>query len=621
MVGKSCCYLCLSVRSLCFFLFLLHAPCRRTRTPAHIPRLTNSPVMSITTKSLYPPLPVTSRAQAAQLAFDSKHNRVAYANGKSIVVRPLVNADPTDVIQFTGHIYGTTAAAFSPSSNYVASGDSNGNLKIWSAEKLSLEFENPPVKSEFQVLLGPVRAITWDADGTRIIAVGEGKEKFGHCFSWDSGNSIGDIQGHSTTVTSVDIRQQRPYRAATVSEDKAMVFFNGPPFKFDKSVRGYHTNSIQGVRFLPDGAYLVSVGSDRQIVLYDGKTGEHLKSTSGHQGGIYGVSWKGNTFVTASADNTIKEWNTDLECVDTVEMPKSGKLSQQVAVAASGDKVVTVAVDGTINVIENGISTIYGHLGPITALAGDLSASSDGRILRWEGPVAHEAGSHDGYISLLVANDSHYYSAGWDDKVKKWQDGKLVAEVQLDAQPKQLVLGDQLWVVFETKVETFTLDLEPQASTEVGTTNDGDILGDGFVLTTQNTVKNLATGKELAPLRAAPTLVRVSPNGEYIAVADAAGKYILYDTDFNTVTTRWAYHSSRVLDAQWSPDSKYLASGGLDSGIFIYSVERPAKVIKRPLAHQNGVFAIQWGAYDDQNTTLVSGGADGAIKSWQVSFP
>ena len=33
---------------------------------------------------------------------------------------------------------------------------------------------------------GPIRSIAWDADNSRIIAVGQGKEKFGHAFSWDS---------------------------------------------------------------------------------------------------------------------------------------------------------------------------------------------------------------------------------------------------------------------------------------------------------------------------------------------------------------------------------------------------------------------------------------------------
>lgn len=586
--------------------------------------------MTITATALFPPLPATLRAHAAQLAFDTRTGRVAYPSGKTVVVRPLGAADATSTIQFTGHNSTTTAVSFAPSGNYVASGDANGNVKIWSAEKLSDSFEQPPVKSEFQVLLGPVRSISWDADGTRIIAVGEGKEKFGHCFSWDSGNSIGDIQGHAATVNAVDIRKQRPYRAATVSDDKAMVFFTGPPFKFDKSVRGHHTNSIQGVKFSPDGAHLVSVGSDRQIVLYDGKTGEYVKAVSAHNGGIYGVAWKSDTqFVTASADNTIKTWDTSLQNLHTIEMPATKPVSQQLAVCASDNLVVTVLANGSINLLDgDAVSTIFGHQGQITALAtgaaedsGLLSAASDGSIVRWEGSKAVPAGSHSGYVCLVVLDSGHYYTAGWDDTVRKWKQGELVAEAKLEGQPKQLLLAEKLTVVFESKVETYGLDLQLEGTKTLDfATNGGDLLPQGLILTTPNAVQNIDTGKELQSLRAAPTLVKVSPNGEYIAVADSTGKFTLYDQEFAVVTTRWAFHSSRVLGALWSPDSKYLASGGLDSSIFVYSVDKPSKVQKCPLAHQNGVTAVQWTEFGSENATLVSGGADGAVKTWRVEW-
>lgn len=69
--------------------------------------------------------------------------------------------------------------------------------------------------------------------------------------------------------------------------------------------------------------------------------------------------------------------------------------------------------------------------------------------------------------------------------------------------------------------------------------------------------------KSYPSLRASPTLVRISPNGEFAAVADSFGKYTLYkNSDQSVVTTRWAFHSSKVLDAQWTPDSKFIISGG-----------------------------------------------------------
>lgn len=83
-------------------------------------------------------------------------------------------------------------------------------------------------KGEYHVISGRINDIAWDADSQRIIAVGDGKEKFGHCFTADTGNSVGEISGHSNIINSVDIRPVRPYRAATVSDDSSLVFMPVP---------------------------------------------------------------------------------------------------------------------------------------------------------------------------------------------------------------------------------------------------------------------------------------------------------------------------------------------------------------------------------------------------------
>src|SRR5699024_1333469 len=67
--------------------------------------------------------------------------------------------------------------------------------------------------------------------------------------------------------------------------------------------------------FSPDGSTLVSVGADRRIWLYDGKTGE-AKGQIGegeHKGSIFGVSWSKDSrkFATASADKTVKIWDIE----------------------------------------------------------------------------------------------------------------------------------------------------------------------------------------------------------------------------------------------------------------------------------------------------------------------
>lgn len=613
----------------------------------------------VTQLHLYPPQPVTTRANSTFISYDAINNRIAYASGKSIFVRSL---DPTATLaptQFTKHTVATTVAAFSPSGNYIASGDESGQVKIWDSSVYGKEntFEQPVIKSEFQILSGPIKSIAWDADNTRVIAVGQGKDKFGHCFTWDSGNSIGEIQGHSETINAVDIKPQRPYRAATVGHDKALVFFTGPPFKFDKSVRGNHTNTVRAVKFSPDGKYLVSVGSDRTIVLYDGKTGEFVnKVESAHDGGIFGVSWfaDSSAFVTASADNTLKSWDPEtLESKHTytVFSPTSVE-AQQVGVVVTKDYVVSLSLNGNLNLFKYGSSSpdeiIYGHQRALTAVDVNgktlITGGSDGSLQQWdiEGTKlnavsklfgrAHE--KHSNFVSSIVSKDGLVYTAGWDDKLKAWKGDVLEKTVDLKGQPKLVAINDegQVIVLFENAIEVFDGSLSPVGSTELKFQSSAiaSIPGTSKVLVNNESANrieeydllgSITHVRSYPALRGVPSLIKVSPDGQYAAVAENTGKYTLYSTkDTSAVTTRWAFHSSKVNDAAWTSDSKYIVSGGLDTGLFVYSVARPAKVLKKPLAHQTGVSGLVWLDYDGNKGSFVSTGLDGVVKTWDVDF-
>ncbi|KAL7662746.1 Anaphase-promoting complex subunit 4 WD40 domain-containing protein [[Candida] zeylanoides] len=603
--------------------------------------------MSISPGSLFPPQPSTARAQSLRLSYDAKNDRICYPSGKSVIVRA-VDPAVAAATQFTKHIVAVTCAAFSPNGNYVASGDEAGNVKIWDAAPAASDaaaaaaggsgtdaFSQPHVKSEFEVLSGPIRAIAWDADGTRLIAVGQGKGRFGHCFTWDSGNSIGEIQGHADTINAVDIRPQRPYRAATVG-DKAFVFFHGPPFKFDRTVRGHHTNTVRDVRFSPSGLHVVSVSADRSVVLYDGKTGDFVAQLAAHDGGIFGVAWTGaDTFATCSADATVKTWRVEeakiLPTATYVVSQSPTVEDQQVGLVATPHYLISLSASGSLNYFAHGEAAapqvVSGVRSAITAAACTSSAvvvgTSDGSVVRigLDGtafvPKPQILAGHSNYVSSIVADP--LVTAGWDDKLRI---GDNV--VALSGQPKKVLCHEGYLVLFETRLEWYkdgaldsALDFDYTAS---------DVSASGSTLYVTNTTANrievyadFAHQRSFAAQRAAPAVVRASPDGQYVAVADTFGKYTLYAANGTVVTTRWAFHNARVLDAAWSPDSSFLVSGGLDTGILVYSVARPAKVLKYLLAHQTAVSSVAWASYGT-SATVVSTGLDAVVKSWIVDL-
>lgn len=86
-------------------------------------------------------------------------------------------------------------------------------------------------------------------------------------------------------------------------------FYKGPPYEYKKEER-CHNKPVNQIKYNIDGTLLVSVGNDCKIVLIDGEDSIVCERENAHELSILGVDWidKG-TFVTASADCTLRIWN------------------------------------------------------------------------------------------------------------------------------------------------------------------------------------------------------------------------------------------------------------------------------------------------------------------------
>lgn len=77
----------------------------------------------------------------------------------------------------------------------------------------------------------------------------------------------------------------------------------------------------------------------------------------------------------------------------------------------------------------------------------------------------------------------------------------------------------------------------------------------------------------------------------------------------------WGFHNARVNCVAWSPDSKLVASGSLDTTIIIWSLANPSKhtIIKN--AHpQSQITRLVW----LDNETVISTGQDCNTKVWNI---
>ncbi|KAL3233725.1 Actin-interacting protein 1 [Nakaseomyces bracarensis] len=612
--------------------------------------------MSLIFEGSIPPQPNGKRNFTTHLSYDEHTNSIAYANGKSAIIRFLDNIDVADsqVVQFTGHAgSNVTVVRFSPikGSQYLCSGDESGKVIVWGWNKNN-DSGSPvietTVKAEFHVLAGPITDISWDFEGKRLCVVGEGRDKFGAFISWDTGNSLGEVSAHSQRINAVHLKQSRPMRAMTVGDDGAVVFYQGPPFKFTSSDRTHHDKGkfVRDVEFSKgSGEYAVTVGSDRKIACFDGKTGEFVKYIEDDNekvtGGIFAVSWIDETrFVTSSADQVVRLWDVkESKCLQKWTVGAENTLNfQQVGVVALKDEqIVSLSLDGTLNFFKIGEANVTmileGHNKSITALALNplVTGSYDGRIMEWSNKKLIESKKndiHDNLIISIQSNTNEYSSLAWDHQLKV--SGEL--KYKFESQPKVAAPGpDNKLAVITSADELFILNsltgdkVAELKLSEAASAVDfvGKLVAVGYEQSKKISVFNaadLSLAYDLPdPLRATPSLISISPKEKYLAVGDVMGKIILYELEGKTVkTSRWAFHTSRINAISWRPDEDedLVATGSLDTNIFIYSVKRPMKNIKVLNAHKDGVNNVKW----EDSKYLVSTGADAFIKRWELKL-
>ncbi|KAI1107064.1 WD40 repeat-like protein [Jackrogersella minutella] len=607
--------------------------------------------MSITIEKILAASPVTARGQPTHLSTDSKGEKIAYASGKSIFVRSI--DDPSNSKQYTGHTAQTTVAKFSPSGFYIASGDVSGSVRVWD----SIEAVN--TKGEYHIISGRINDIAWDGDSQRIIAVGDGRERFGHAITADSGNSVGEVSGHSKVINSVAIRPLRPLRAATVSDDMAMCFLHGAPFKFNSKSTGLHKGFVLSTAFSPDGNTLVTVGADKRIQLYDGKTGEPTNTIGEgeHIGSIFAVSWAQDSkrFVTASADQTVKLWDVEEgKVTQTWRFGGDGGVSipdQQVGVVwpsgRSDGLIISLSLGGDLNYLIEGnpqpIKVVQGHNKSITALGvgsdgkGQTlwTGSFDGRVCKWDvtsgvGTVV-DGQCHTNQVTEFASNTGRAYSVGWDDTLRIVDESANTfagETLQLSAQPQGVASADgRVYVATISGVEIYVKDqlagkLDIADSQPTAIAAQGALVAVGL---SNNAVRlykadasNKLTQSHEAKNSAAPiSALAFSKDGSLLAAGNTAGKIYAHKTGgLEIATDRWSAHTGRVTSIAWNEAGTHAASGALDTNVFAWSLAKPGSRVKALNAHKDGVYGVAW---VEGGNKIASVGGDAAVKVWNVA--
>ena len=577
------------------------------------------------------------------MGYSAKHKNVVYCCGNAVVIRNLEN--PLEADMYYAHGCQVTCAKYSPSGYYIASGDVRGTVRVWDTTQ-----KEHPLKLECRPLSGAISDIAWSGDNQRIAVVGDGKERFGAVFMWDAGSSVGEISGHTKPLVSCDFRQARPFRVATGGEDLQVNWFEGPPFKFKKSLRD-HERMVTCVRFSPDGAFVATCGTDKKINIYDGKTGDKIATHTGlHAGGIYGLSWcdDNKTLLTASADKTA----TLVDAATGAEVArfkfggeKPATSDQQLGCLWTKEAVMTFNLDGEISIVDPANPgaaprVITGHNKGIYAIAAKdgkfYTGGTERTVVQWDaatGACRRVGGAgHGNQVSALAVQGSTLISGAYDNTIRFTPLDTLVygSSVATDAPVMGIAAGARSDVVVAvTKTSAYVLRAGKIASTTpiaytatcvaLNPAEDEVAIGgeDCKIHIYKLAGDALEPAKDLDGLRGALSCVAYSPDGAHLASSGARRTRGGGDAAATTIPTPGGvFHAARLNAIAWAPDSVHLASAGIDSDVYVWSVAEPNKRAFVKAAHPGGALATTW----LNETTLLTAGQDCAVKSWTVAF-
>lgn len=108
------------------------------------------------------------------------------------------------------------------------------------------------------------------------------------------------------------------------------------------------------------------------------------------------------------------------------------------------------------------------------------------------------------------------------------------------------------------------------------------------------------------------------PNSAYVFSASSDKTVRMWAITTGNAVRMFTGHTGNVTAMECSRDGKLLASADDAGSIFLWDLA-PGRLLKRMRGHgKGGIWSLSWSV---ESTVLVSGGADGTVRIWDVSSP
>lgn len=299
------------------------------------------------------------------------------ANPWLLQLKRLVESEPL-VRTLSGHSSEVNACAFGPKGRQIASGGSDGDVRLWEA------------KTGETMLLGRhhgrVTACAFSPSG-RHVAAGSTD---GRLILWGVGGEQ-TIESRSASLAPIYCCVFHPTRDKTVvtgHSDGKVRFWEADAGTMQAStILGAHRSEVLACAFHPAGDALVSGAADGSLRLYQLSTGQQIAVLEEGSGGAIhccDFSPDGKLVITGDSEAALRTWDVQTRhLLSALTAPRNDDNRDEVLACAfdrTGDLIVSGHLDGRVRLWEVGsgrvLTVLRGHANWVNSCSLDPSAQT-----------------------------------------------------------------------------------------------------------------------------------------------------------------------------------------------------------------------------------------------------